>query len=146
MALELKPRKTGFIIASAICHSLQGREPCTNDKLPARTEKCAHDASPLSTHSPLSQPTLKQTWPLEYLRPRDRNVRSKFRCSNCTAIRISYRVWPRSSSTREPSDPPLRVFIWFVSMQVSFVSMGGNRRPSHIRSVVLRTVTPGKSC
>lgn len=43
------------------------------------------------------------------IQPRGRNVRSKCRCSNCTAIRISYRVWPRSSSTREPSDPPLVV-------------------------------------
>lgn len=46
------------------------------------------------------------------VKPRSRNVRSKCRCSNCTAIRISSRVWPRSSSTREPSDPPFVVVIF----------------------------------
>ena len=43
--------------------------------------------------------------------PRDRNVRSRCRCSMCPAIHISSRSWLRSSSTHEPSDPPLRVVI-----------------------------------
>ena len=40
---------------------------------------------------------------------RDRNVRSRGRCSMCPAIHINSRSWLRSSSTHEPSDPPLRV-------------------------------------
>lgn len=40
---------------------------------------------------------------------RDRNVRSRCRCSMCPAIHINSRSWLRSSSTHEPSDPPLRV-------------------------------------
>ena len=47
--------------------------------------------------------------------PRDRNVRSRRRCSMCPAIHINSRSWLRSSSTHEPSDPPLRV----VSQQIS---------------------------
>ena len=38
-----------------------------------------------------------------------RNVRSRYRCSMCPAIHINSRTWLRSSSTHEPSDPPLRV-------------------------------------
>lgn len=40
---------------------------------------------------------------------RGRNVRSKSKCSVCPAIHTKSRSWLRSSSTREPSDPPLRV-------------------------------------
>ena len=40
---------------------------------------------------------------------RDRNMRSRSRCSMCPAIHINSRSWLRSSSTHEPSDPPLRV-------------------------------------
>jgi hypothetical protein len=36
-------------------------------------------------------------------------MRSRYRCSMCPAIHISSRSWLRSSSTHEPSDPPLRV-------------------------------------
>ena len=57
--------------------------------------------------------------PLDRTGPRDkgsrsRNVRSRCRCSLSPAIRISYRGWPRSSSTDEPSDPPSRVLFCFV--------------------------------
>jgi hypothetical protein len=38
-----------------------------------------------------------------------RNMRSRCRCSMCPAIHINSRSWLRSSSTHEPSDPPLRV-------------------------------------
>ena len=67
---------------------------------------------------PGSRPTIKQaaigrvTDPRTGVvpgRPRDRNVRSRRRCSMCPAIHISSRSWLRSSSTHEPSDPPLRV-------------------------------------
>jgi hypothetical protein len=40
---------------------------------------------------------------------RDRNSRSEGRRSMCSAIHITSRTWLRPSSTREPSDPPLRV-------------------------------------
>ena len=40
---------------------------------------------------------------------RCRNMRSRRRCSMCPAIHINSRSWLRSSSTHEPSDPPLRV-------------------------------------
>ena len=36
-------------------------------------------------------------------------MRSRYRCSMCPAIHITSRSWLRSSSTHEPSDPPLRV-------------------------------------
>ena len=38
-------------------------------------------------------------------------MRSRYRCSMCPAIHINSRSWLRSSSTHEPSDPPLRVVI-----------------------------------
>ena len=40
---------------------------------------------------------------------RGRHMRSRCRCSMCSAIHISSRSWLRSSSTHEPSDPPLKV-------------------------------------
>ena len=40
---------------------------------------------------------------------RGRHVRSRCRCSMCSAIHINSRSWLRSSSTHEPSDPPLKV-------------------------------------
>ena len=40
---------------------------------------------------------------------RDRHMRSRCRCSMCPAIHTNSRSWLRSSSTHEPSDPPLRV-------------------------------------
>ena len=40
-------------------------------------------------------------------------MRSRCRCSMCPAIHINSRSWLRSSSTHEPSDPPLRVVILF---------------------------------
>ena len=36
-------------------------------------------------------------------------MRSRCQCSMCPAIHINSRSWLRSSSTHEPSDPPLRV-------------------------------------
>lgn len=48
---------------------------------------------------------------------RGRNVRSKDQCSMCPAIHTKSRSWLRSSSTLEPSDPPLGVVFcfWFLS-------------------------------
>ncbi len=43
---------------------------------------------------------------------RGRNVRSKNQCSMCPAIHTKSRSWLRSSSTREPSDPLLRVVLF----------------------------------
>lgn len=42
-------------------------------------------------------------------------MRSRYRCSMCPAIHINSRSWLRSSSTHEPSDPPLRVVIFVFS-------------------------------
>ena len=61
-------------------------------------------------------------------------MRSRYRCSMCPAIHINSRSWLRSSSTHEPSDPPLRVVI--------FVS--GERSPSGI--VNRRVAPPGSPC
>ena len=44
---------------------------------------------------------------------RGRHVRSRCRCSLYSAIHINSRSWLRSSSTREPSDPPLKVVFRF---------------------------------
>lgn len=52
---------------------------------------------------------------------RGRNVRSKCRCSMCPAIHITSRSWLRSSSTHEPSDPPLGVvFFVYVLLERDF--------------------------
>ena len=51
--------------------------------------------------------TLRQAWCRRG--DRHRNMRSRSRCSMCPAIHINSRSWLRSSSTHEPSDPPLRV-------------------------------------
>lgn len=50
-------------------------------------------------------------------RTRDRNVRSKNQCSMCPAIHTKSRSWLRSSSTREPSDPLLRVVLFFLQVR-----------------------------
>jgi len=60
-------------------------------------------------------------------------VRSRYRCSMCPAIHINSRSWLRSSSTREPSDPPLRV--------VSFVRFISTRRPTPPKPATTTTVT-----
>ena len=57
---------------------------------------------------------------------RSRNVRSRCRCSMCPAIHINSRSWLRSSSTHEPSDPPLRV----VSRKSLFGPLSGTSKPS----------------
>ena len=55
-------------------------------------------------------------------------MRSRCRCSMCPAIHISSRSWLRSSSTHEPSDPPLRV----VSLQRPLWD-GARARPPGVR-------------
>lgn len=52
--------------------------------------------------------------------PRGRHLRSRCRCSMCSAIHINSRSWLRSSSTHEPSDPPLKVvfFCFFHRLSV----------------------------
>ena len=53
-------------------------------------------------------------------------MRSRCRCSMCPAIHINSRSWLRSSSTPEPSDPPLRVVTYGHSN--SSVGRGAQRR------------------
>lgn len=50
---------------------------------------------------------------------RGRNVRSKNQCSMCPAIHTKSRSWLRSSSTREPSDPLLRVVNFYGRIGIS---------------------------
>ena len=45
-------------------------------------------------------------------------MRSRCRCSMCPAIHTNSRSWLRSSSTHEPSDPPLRVIFFLPEEEV----------------------------
>lgn len=55
---------------------------------------------------------------------RGRNVRSKDQCSMCPAIHTKSRSWLRSSSTLEPSDPPLGVvFSFWVSCRLQSLTV-----------------------
>ncbi len=57
---------------------------------------------------------------------RCRNMRSRCRCSMCPAIHINSRSWLRSSSTHEPSDPPLRVVSRRNAATISFPTPRGS--------------------
>ena len=59
-------------------------------------------------------------------------MRSRYRCSMCPAIHITSRSWLRSSSTHEPSDPPLRVMI---DSSVTDMCVGV---ADHVKSTVVR--------
>lgn len=61
-------------------------------------------------------------------------MRSRYRCSMCPAIHINSRSWLRSSSTHEPSDPPLRVINFSFAVTLP---EGIDRRASGI-SIVYR--------
>ena len=64
---------------------------------------------------------------------RSRNMRSRCRCSMCPAIHINSRSWLRSSSTHEPSDPPLRVVFLHLSIGASVArppNVGTGTEPS----------------
>lgn len=63
---------------------------------------------------------------------RGRNVRSKNQCSMCPAIHTKSRSWLRSSSTREPSDPLLRVVFW-VFFRNSGISPSAPMRSRYFR-------------
>ena len=60
-------------------------------------------------------------------------MRSRRRCSMCPAIHINSRSWLRSSSTREPSDPPLRVFFQVFFYLSAKTRWGGGRGDSSPR-------------
>ena len=76
-------------------------------------------------------PTLRQAWPRDCTR--GRNVRSRCRCSMCPAIHINSRSWLRPSSTREPSDPPLRGVLFVLRFSQSPVSRPFPAAPPRIR-------------
>ena len=63
-----------------------------------------------------------------------RNMRSKCRCSMCPAIHINSRSWLRSSSTHEPSDPPLKVVFVFAKSQAR-TSARRRRQPTALASL-----------
>lgn len=69
---------------------------------------------------------------------RGRDVRSKNQCSMCPAIHTKSRSWLRSSSTREPSDPLLRVVFCF-SSELGDLSL----RPLRSRFVKRSDLSPG---
>lgn len=74
---------------------------------------------------------------------RCRNMRSRCRCSMCPAIHINSRSWLRSSSTHEPSDPPLRVVSRRQAATVSFQQprgSGSGREPNDPHRVYIETV------
>ena len=56
-------------------------------------------------------------------------MRSRRQCSMCPAIHINSRSWLRSSSTHEPSDPPLRVMSCLSSRPGPATERSG-KRPS----------------
>lgn len=68
-------------------------------------------------------------------------MRSRYRCSMCPAIHINSRSWLRSSSTREPSDPPLRV----VSPFFTTLSADRGSRPRRRRLLRRETAARGTS-
>jgi hypothetical protein len=61
---------------------------------------------------------------------RSRHLRSSYCCSVYPAVRNSYRALLRSSSIREPSDPPLRVIfsLFFSHFILSSISLTTNNR------------------
>ena len=54
---------------------------------------------------------------------RNRYLRSSYCCSVYPAVRNSYRALLRSSSIREPSDPPLRVIALSIKFVSSYISL-----------------------
>ena len=84
------------------------------------------------------------------------NVRSRGRRSMCPAIHIYFRSWLRSSSTREPSDPPSRV-VFLLSLhnkkqkkrkQMATTAKGGRRpsAPHHpsLKPTIVRVTLPNR--
>ena len=65
---------------------------------------------------------------------RSRHLRSSYCCSVYPAVRNSYRALLRSSSIREPSDPPLRVIkrVYFSHMNYISMSMFCNRQTTSL--------------
>ena len=55
-------------------------------------------------------------------------MRSRCRCSMCSAIHINSRSWLRSSSTHEPSDPPLKVVFSFRKANLAAFESDKNER------------------
>ena len=66
---------------------------------------------------------------------RDRKVRSSRRCSMCPAIHITSRSWLRSSSTHEPSDPPLRVVQRFFLFLCAIVYTDRSRTEGTLKKI-----------
>ena len=99
-ALPSPPKRTS---ASAAGLSLRPRSvAATKPKAQPRPSRATESRAAIDI-----DPTLRQAWPRDCTR--GRNMRSRYRCSMCPAIHINSRSWLRSSSTHEPSDPPLRV-------------------------------------
>ena len=100
------------IRATALCDVTTGDGPCLHTTRRPETYSSVNDPEPDGAPGVT----------------RGRNMRSRCQCSMCPAIHINSRSWLRSSSTHEPSDPPLRVvtLIKFVSNRnrIDFVING----------------------
>ena len=70
-----------------------------------------------------------------------RNMRSRYRCSMCPAIHINSRSWLRSSSTHEPSDPPLRVIF---SLSFSLIVLTDKLFEEHVTQKTRQGRSPGR--
>ena len=66
--------------------------------------------------------TLRQMWKRENPLPQYAFKMSMF---NVSAIHINSRSWLRSSSTHEPSDPPLRIVYLSLYLKVLKIALGG---------------------
>ena len=110
------------------------RRPATSGGL-----RFAQEAREECSSARVLHPTLGQTWPRE---SRGRHVRSRCRCSMCPAIHINSRSWLRSSSTHEPSDPPLRVVCQFFRRAVRPRLPRSQREHNCNSSTVIKTTGP----
>lgn len=70
-----------------------------------RDPTCKTKTEKISVRSSFDRPSVR-CGPSEKL---GRHLRSRFRCSMCSAVRMDQRTLLRSSSIHEPSDPPFRV-------------------------------------
>ena len=77
---------------------------------------------------------------------RSRYLRSRYCCSVYPAVRNSYRALLRSSSIREPSDPPLRVIPKFFISQQPFQLFNNGNKQNFIEGWVRWILFPNLYC
>ncbi len=72
-------------------------------------------------------------------------MRSRYRCSMCPAIHINSRSWLRSSSTHEPSDPPLRVISFALRERKVKAATPGQRTSARPEVTILCCTVRGEN-